>query len=277
MQQVYIKRQNVLWQKVATRVAAVILIIIVFNLFQAQIRNSFYVISSPFSRVFLQAGTSTNSLFSSVFTFGATKKENELLHAQNQQLLLQIAQLKDSAAQNQAAMQFIQNPQVADFSVVLSKTIGIDRAADTITLDKGSADGIQEGMPVISSQHVVYGKVSAVYKNFSEVTLISAPKSVVAVKVQNQDSTQPDINGAVKGAGNASAYLDLVSSDATISPGQSLITSGLEGVFPRDLLVGTIVSVNQNDAKAFQTASITPAFDIGAADNLFIITNYKKK
>ena len=107
--------------------------------------------------------------------------------------------------------------------------------------------------------------------------LISNKHSVVDVKIQTSDTVLPIISGAIKGNGNLSTYLDLVASQAKINEHDTLITSGLEGIFPKDLLVGKITSIDKNDLKPFQTASVQPLFDVKNIDTLFVITNYKRE
>ena len=269
-------RPNLIWQKVLVGAGILVGLIIFLNLFESPVRNTFYFISSPISNVFFQAGKNINQFFGSFLTFGAYQKENSNLKQENKNLLSQIAGLQNQIKQNQDLKSFIQTPSQADFSILSAETIGLNSANDMITISRGSKDGIQEGMPVISPQKVVYGKVTKVYKNFSEVMLVSNVKSVVDVKILQTGLEKPQINGAVKGIGNLGAYLDLVNSDAKIQEHDVLITSGLEGIFPADLLVGKIESASQNDAKAFQTANVKPFFDINTLDNVFVITNYKK-
>jgi rod shape-determining protein MreC len=71
--------------------------------------------------------------------------------------------------------------------------------------------------------------------------------------------------------------LDLVPLDAEISAGQTLVTSGLEGVFPPGLLVGTITSAKRSDVQPFQTAEVTPFFDPAHTETLFVITGYQRQ
>jgi rod shape-determining protein MreC len=160
---------------------------------------------------------------------------------------------------------------------VHAKPIGLDLQQDVVTIDQGSADGIAENMPVISQEKIVYGKVTKVYNNFSEVQLISAKTSVTDVKIQSDDPTATAINGAIKGNGGLGIYLDLVAADAQINQNDVLVTSGLDGIYPRDLLVGRIDSWNKNDVKPFQTAKVSSFSDIKNAENLFVIANYKRQ
>jgi rod shape-determining protein MreC len=87
----------------------------------------------------------------------------------------------------------------------------------------------------------------------------------------------PPIFGAIKGNGNFSLYLDLVPSNAPLHTQDVVVTSGQEGIFPRNLLIGSITQSTKNDLKPFQTAPIQPFFDVKNHDTLFIITDYKRE
>jgi len=69
--------------------------------------------------------------------------------------------------------------------------------------------------------------------------------------------------------------LDLVPVDDALNEGDILVTSSLEGTFPKGLLVGRITKVEKNDQSPHQRAQVQPFFNI-TADNLFVITNYKE-
>ncbi len=270
------KGQNFLWQRILIIVLFLIFLIIFLNLFQLPIRNAFYFISSPISDLSLKAGNSIYSFFSPFFGFSQLKKENNSLKKENQELLLEISLLKEASRDNQLLKESFEFSKERNLNMLLTQIVGIDVQNDFVLIDKGLDDGISENMPVVSSRKVVYGKVFKAYKNFSQVMLISAKNTVTNVKIQNEDKTQSPIYGAIKGKGNLLIYLDLVDSNLKIEDGNTLITSGLDGFFPRDLLVGKVISINRNDLKPFQTAQVQPFFEIKNTDNLFVITNYIK-
>jgi len=139
-------------------------------------------------------------------------------------------------------------------------------------------------MPVINQQNILVGKVFKVYKNFSDIMLVSNKNSVINVKIQQQNvitdtsasATLPaEIDGVLKGDGGLTAHLDLVPINSNINPYDVLVTSSLEKSFPKDLLVGKILQKTKNDQEPFQKAQISLFFDVKTADNLFVITNYK--
>jgi len=273
---IYLKKRNFLWQKILIKTVALFAIILFLNIFQNTIRNSFFTLSSPISKTFLQAGNNSSELFNSVTAFDSVKKENNNLKEENEILLSKLSLLQQSLRDNQELKTALENTKNDNFNIVLIKITGLDAQNDIVTINKGSDDGIFENMPLISGQKVLYGKVIKVYKNFSQVILISSKNSTVDAKIQNNDIQKPQIYGAIKGTGALSLYLDLVASDAEIKEGDTLVTSALEGTFPPNLLIGKIISTDKNDAKPFQTAHLQPLFNIKNTDTLFIITNYKQ-
>lgn len=266
-----------IWQKVVVSVVTVVLCIVLLNIFQVSIRNYFYLISSPITKVFGKTGKNTSVFFGSFLNAKNLTQENNDLRQENQDLLSQITLLKGIIKQDQSVTEVVQITQGSGFKMALVEVIGLNPQGDLLLINKGFNDGIFENMPVISSQKVLYGKILKAYKNFSQVILISNNNSVLDVKIQNDDAAKPPIYGAIKGYGNLSLYLDLVDYDAEIKENDVLVTSGLEGIFPGNVLVGKIKSINKNDLKPFQTAEAQPFFDVRSTDTLFVITNYKRE
>ncbi len=274
---VYLNKRNFILPKILAGIIALFLLVAVLNLFQKPFKNFFYFISSPAQKYFLGAGNSASGLVWSFLNAVQLSAKNFQLQSENQKLLAQVASLQDSLRTKEALTGMSANNPQNDLQVVLVNTIGFDSVQDSILLDRGSDDGILENMPVIDSEKVLYGKVVAVYKNYSKAMLISDESSIVNVKIQDSDIAKPPIYGAVKGSGNRSCYLDLVPNESEINSGQVLVTSALEGVFPKDLLVGKITAPSKNDQRPFQTAKIEPFFNMQKDGKLFIITNYKSE
>ena len=276
---VSLRKSNFLWKGIIIKIIILFTLIVFLNIFQIQIRNSFYFISSPISKVFLQSGSNTFNFFSSFLSFSDLKKENNNLKEENQELLYQISILQSSLIQSHVSAEALQNTQNDKFKILPVKVVGLNLENDSILINKGLDSGIKENMPIISSQKVIYGKVTKVYNNFSLVMLISSRGSVLDVKVlqsQNSGAIKAPVHGAIRGLGGLSFYLDLINSDSEIKEGDILTTSALEGIFPADLLVGKIKSVNKDDLKPFQTADMQPFLDIKSNDNLFLIIDYQK-
>lgn len=273
---VYIKKQNFIWQKITSRFLVVVFLLVFLNMFHLQVRDSFFYISSPISQRFLIAGSVTYNFFNAFIYIGDFKRENSNLKKENQNLLANSAFLQAIIKQNKALTEAVANTKDSNFTIAIANIMGLDLSNDLIFIDKGLEDGILENMPVISKEKVVYGKVVKSYATFSRVKLISAKENVLDVKVHNSDALKNPVHGVVKGIGNLSIYLDLVNSESEIKEGDVLLTSALEGTFPPNLLIGNIKSVIKNDANPFQQADVQQFFDIKNIDTLFVITNYRR-
>lgn len=249
--------------------------VFLLNFFANPIKNGVHIISSPIQKVLWSASQSSSSFFKSFLKAGSLAKENSNLKGENQKLLSQVAALQSIVQGNQAQSDVSQSCQNTGFKLLMAGVVGLDDN-DILSINKGSADKVFEGMPVISQQGVLFGKVFKVYNNFSQVMLVSNKNSIVNVKVQQSDSSSPEVDGVVKGIGGLSAYLDLIPISSEINQQDFLVTSAIDKSFPKDLLVGRIVEKQKNDQKPFQEAKLDLFFDVNTADNLFVITNYKQ-
>lgn len=247
-----------------------LLLCFVLNFFSSGIKNYFFTMSSPVNNLFWSAGESSSGFLASFLKAGDFARENENLKSENQKLLSQISVLQSIISANQAQSNVSLSCQNDNFNLLMAGVSGLG-SQDNLTINKGSDDGVALGMPVIDQQKSLLGKISKVYKDFSEVMLISNKNSVINVKILNTE-----IDGVVKGRGGQEIYLDLVPIDETINQNDILVTSSLESVCPKDLLIGKIVKVEKNDQNPHQSAQVQPFFDI-SSDNLFVITNYKQK
>lgn len=273
----YAKKQSFLGRKIVVSVVILIVLVAFLNIFQAQVRNSFFWTFAPASKMLLASGKSASGFFGSFLSISSLNKENTALRTENQSLLAGLAVLQEAVKANQDLRVALENTKHDGFKLLQAKTTGLELSGGTMLIDKGAKNGVAENMPVISGEKALFGKVSKVYSDFSEVMFISNTQSALAVKIQNVDPVKPAIYGALKGRGGLEVYMDLISADVSISRGDVLVTSGQEGIFPKDLLVGKIEAQTAGDAKAFLSAEVTPFFNPKNTDSVFVITNYLKK
>ncbi|MBI1866141.1 MAG: rod shape-determining protein MreC [Candidatus Staskawiczbacteria bacterium] len=252
-----------------------LIFIAILNLFQKQFNNFFYSISNPLYKALFRAGANTSGFLGLFLEANNLARINNELILKNQELLDEISFLQNAKIENQALREVIATQQDKEFKLVLANVIGADNYQDSILIDKGSENGISENMPVINSQNVLFGKIFKVYKNFSKVMLISNQNSVLDIKIQKDDTISAPIYGVLRGEGNFTAILDMVPLDREIKNNDMLITSSLEGNFPRGLLIGKIIEVNKDDLKPFQTAKVGLFSSLKQIDKLFIISDYK--
>ncbi len=258
------------------KISLILLLLITFlaiiNLtsFSKEIKNFFYIISSPIQKKLWEVGDSTSDFFEAVKETKNLKRENEELNLRIQELLAENISLKELTKENEILRKALDIGLEENFKLVLAEMIGKDISQDLILINKGSKDGISENLPVITEQKVLVGKISEIYKNFSKVMLLTNKESSLNAKIQNSES----IEGVIEGRGNSKLLLKLIPLDKKILKGDLVITTSLGGVFPDGLLVGEIEEVKKSDVESFQKAEVKPVFDIKQTKELFIITNY---
>lgn len=152
--------------------------------------------------------------------------------------------------------------------IVLARILSFDPffASDYFLIDKGSADGVNGNDTVVLPGGLAVGYVKSVSSKESRVLLITSSQNRVTVSSENSK-----ISGVVSGSASGALNLDLVLKDSELNPGEVLITSGLDGIFPVGLLVGEVIKVVDNSAASFRQASVRPFFTARDLRQVFII------
>lgn len=133
-------------------------------------------------------------------------------------------------------------------------------------LDKGSADGVLKGMAVVSPVGVV-GQVVAVASRSAKVLLITDHHSGVDVVVQRSRA-----RGIVSGSPENGPVMKYVKRSEDVQEGDRLITSGLDGIFPKGLLVGTVAKVRKKGYGLFQYVGVTLAVDPSRIEEVLVVS-----
>ena len=138
-----------------------------------------------------------------------------------------------------------------------------------VIINRGSNDGILRGMPVVTNQGLI-GRIDAVIADAARVQLITDPASSVNVRLQNAE-TEASLVGSVTGDVN----LQMIPQDINVQPGDLVLTSGLGGGYPPDLIIGQVVNVRSRDFDLFQQATVQPVVDFNRLEIVLVIVNFK--
>lgn len=249
----------------------VVLVFVAINLTGASlhIKNFFFGISSSLQEVFWNAGDGVSDFLAGFFQRSYLEKRANDLELENRRLLGEVISLGDLGKENSLLREALGISLEKEFELELCRIISKDISQDSLLIDKGAEDGISKDLPVITSQKVLLGRIGEVYSNFSEVVLITNKDSAFDAVV-----FEKDIYGIAKGEGSMEVSLDLVPKEEDISEGDLVISAALGGIFPKGLLVGRIKTVEKTDIKTFQTAELTPGFDLGLLEEIFIIKKW---
>lgn len=143
---------------------------------------------------------------------------------------------------------------------------------DSFTLDKGSADGIKVNDPVIYGNNVV-GLVKDVGVTTCVVKTILDPSLNISVyEIKSRENGYSNTTAALSYEGLCK--MSGLSRDTAVSAGGIVCTSGLGGIFPRDLVVGTITAVKNEETDISVYGLIEPAVDVRTLNDVFVITAF---
>jgi rod shape-determining protein MreC len=198
-------------------------------------------------------------------------RQYEALLRENQQLRLQSAQAAAIAIENARLRQLIGWQQRTQWKLKLAKVVLRDPANwwRTVRIDLGSRDGIRENLPVLTTDGLV-GRVSSVSYTSSQVTLLGDPNCRVSAVVQGSSGD----TGIIMSGGvfdGAFVNLSYLSRHANFKPGEIVVTSGMGGIFPRGIPIGTVVDTRQVDYGLYVEAQVKLAADLGALEELWVM------
>jgi len=225
---------------------------------------------SPFERAGAHGISHIRDTWNHYFALQNTSRENEELKRENGALKLQITQLQSKAneADRLAALLKFRQTNV-DVPMVSARVIGgsADSASLTIYLDRGERDGIRRNMGVITPDGVV-GKVIESYKDTAQVLLLTDKASGVGAMLVSSRVQKP-----VGGTGEALLSLKYISNEEDVNPGEHLVTSGTDRIFPPDLPVGTIADVKPGNT--FKQIRVRPAANLERLEEVFVLLTMK--
>lgn len=202
-------------------------------------------------------------------TLSGFKLENERLRKRIQTLEVERQKLLEAEATHSKLQQLL------DFRAQLpAKALTASIIADSASswfqgcvLDKGSADGVHKDMAVVTPLGVV-GKVVSTSTRSAKVILLTDANSGIDVLIQRTRS-----RGIVSGSLESDLVLKYMKRSEDIQVGDRLITSGLDGVFPKGLMVGTVTKVNKQNLGLFQFVEVLPAVQPSRVEEVLVVAS----
>lgn len=257
-----------------TIVVILIAVGVVLLAFSGVLRPVLGKIMDPFVKV--QSWVSTQ--FMAIYDFFTLPRDVTELMAENSELKNEVSQLQSQIIELQeqlseadilyALLDFARAKP--ENTYVAASIIGRDPNPfmHYLIIDHGSDDGIQYGMPVVTQQGLV-GKVDAVTASAARIQLITDPDSTINVRMQSLDE-EAQLVGSVTG----DLELNMIPSDVNLQAGEILLTSGLGGNYPSDVVVGQVMNVQKKENDIFQTAVVQSAIDFSTIRAVLVITNF---
>ncbi|MCC6959935.1 MAG: rod shape-determining protein MreC [Dehalococcoidia bacterium] len=234
------------------------------------VQGLFLNVASPFEKVLNGTFRPIAGLLSNAGEVGAIRDENSRLRLENEDLRNQIAELQQNAAQIDDLREALNLTQ-GDKSVQYLAGSIVHRDAspftDVVTIDRGSGDGLQVGMVVLSTKGTLMGKITKVTKTNAFVRLITDTQSRVTAEVLGTGA-----DGSVRGTPGRGLSFDLAQGE--IAVGDTLITAGLGGSYPRGLPIGRVTSVSGSNQDLYKKVTLEPGVRISTAETVLVLTSF---
>ena len=227
----------------------------------------------PIQRVIADAGTTTNRFFQAIGEIETLRADKEALRAENERLTLENVRLREAAFAAQQAAKLNELAGTLPFDSVPATVIARDPSniLSTIVLGVGSDQGVKVGHVVLSQQGLV-GRVSEVGTNYSKVLLITDPSHTLSALVEGSRAT-----GIVRGQFGDSLIMDWILQTEPVKPGDTVVTAGLglgddiRSLYPKGLVVGRVLQLQNAEAAAYQRAILAPAVDLRKLENVLVV------
>ena len=232
----------------------------------------------PVQRALAQIGVTTNQFFQAIAEIDRMRAENADLRAANDRLTLENARLAEAAiaAKQSATLEAAQRGLA--YKTIAAPVIARDPSGllKTIVIGAGTDQGVRVDQVVLSEQGVV-GRVSEAGTNYAKVLLITDSASSVSALVQTSRAS-----GIVRGQYGDTLVMEWILQSDPVKPGDVIVTAGLglgnelRSLYPKGLVIGTVVDVTKAEVSAYQRAIVAPAVDLRKLENVLVVTQAAK-
>jgi len=200
-------------------------------------------------------------------------RELQALREENQELRLQAARAEAVAHENDRLRELLKSPlrqkrgKFKLANVVLREPSNWWRSVE---IDLGSRNGLSNNLPVLAPNGALIGRISSISLTRSQVVLLGDPSCKVSARVDNRNRD----TGVVVSAGPLErdfVEMSYLSRNADLKPGQNVLTSGLGGIFPKDILIGTVVDTRPEEYGLYTSARVKLSANPGALEEVWVM------
>jgi rod shape-determining protein MreC len=235
-----------------------------------KIQATFFQVISPFLRTGSGLERQITSVRAGLKSLDDLERENAALRVENRSLKATNEALRDVQHEVNRLRHALNYRQRSLFRLVPAEIISRDSSTwwRTVTINRGSEDGLAAEMPVLTDEGLV-GRTTTVSESVAVVLLVSDENCRVAASVEGTREQGIVTGERVEGSLTPLLDLNYLSKQAELKPGQKVYTSGVGGVFPSGLFIGTVHSfkVRALDSQA----KLAPAVDLAKLEDVFVV------
>jgi rod shape-determining protein MreC len=227
---------------------------------------------TPFEKAVVHTQKGVHDKWDGYIYLRHVDQENQQLRAEIDRMKLEQARLTEDASMARRIQTLLAFKEQYVDNTVAAQVIGTSGSEQSrvLYIDKGASDGIKTDMAVITPTGIV-GKIVQVFPGSSQVLPINDQLSGVGAALKALR-----LQGILKGAANGTTTLQYIMSDEPVKPGEEVVTSGGDRIFPKGLPIGTVVSVEPGK-DLFLTIRVNPSARLDRLEEVLVVTKIQEK
>jgi rod shape-determining protein MreC len=222
---------------------------------------------TPLEKAIVWCQNGTGSLWNNYLYLRGVRQENRDLKFEIERLRLEQVRLSEDAQQARRLQALLGFQEQYIAKTVAAQVIGSSGSEQSrsIYIDKGASAGVEKDMAVITADGLV-GRVLRAFGSSAQVLLINDQSSGVGVILDKSR-----LQGVIKGTAGGEVILEKVMTDEQVSPGDLIVTSGGDQIFPKGITVGTVMKVSPG-ADLFLNIRVKPSANLSRMEEVLVIT-----
>ncbi len=222
---------------------------------------------APFQEVFSGIGRGVGRLWTGYIDLVDAHRDNQRLAERVAGLESELLRVGELERENARLAELLSFRARVEGPVYGARVIARDPGplAMTLTIDRGERDQIRRGMAVLAPQGVV-GQIAEASHAAARVLLLTDHNSGIDAIVQRSRA-----RGIVQGGTDGSCYMNYLSRDADVAVGDRVLTSGLDGIFPKGVVVGEVIDVSRRQRGLLQAAVVRPSVALDRLEEVLVV------
>ncbi len=229
-------------------------------------RKAVVLAGTPFLNGSAAVARGVSHLWRNYFWLVGARAENERLHQTVRTLTLRDQTLRQLKHENESLRRLLSFKEHSGLRTIGARVVGRvpNFLSNVMYIDRGSADGVTVDMPILSAEGVV-GRTVVVTAHQAQVQLITNSDASVGVMIANSHSP-----GVLSGTGEVLLRLDYINNTEHVAVGDVVVTSGLDGIFPKGIPVGKVVKC-QKGKTVFRDIEVQPFADLMRNEEVLVV------
>lgn len=237
------------------------------------LRRGVQVITTPVSATGYWLFTPVRAVTGFLGGLGMSRSEARQLVEQNAQLRAQVAELEEARLENERLRKLVDFVEARELESIGARIIGrpINAWDGSLLIDRGTDDGIENGMPVLAPEGLL-GQIVEVTRGSARVRLITDQRSGVAAMLQRTRG-----EGVVRGSIEGELSMEYVNRETTVTVGDVVLTSGMGGVYPKGLLIGEVSEVVLNANDLYPRIAVRPTAQFQDFEEVIVLIGARQE